>query len=170
MPRTISKRYPVVDGDIDREWLVDQLPRAKRPNALLEVALQPLPLYRIALQAWISVDTLIDYLLGDDDLTPYELRSLDKVLDIFDAGNATDYLARETLDIEKEPETISEDYGKWQNVGGLIKRLLESDPVPTAAVFAAGKAYDMAGDHPIDLGFYDKPRSKRITRRRRRTA
>lgn len=37
----ISHRYPVnaAGNDIDRAWLVDQLPTAKRPNALLEVAL-----------------------------------------------------------------------------------------------------------------------------------
>ena len=166
----ISKRYPVVNGDIDRAWLVDQLPRAKRPNALLEVALQPLPIYRIALQAWISVDTLIDFLLGDDDLTPYELHALDKALDIFNAGDATDYLARETLDLEENPECVSEDYRAWKNCAGLIQRLLDSDTVPAAAIFAAGKAYDLANGNPIDLGPTAKPRSKRITRRRRRAA
>lgn len=164
----ISKRYPVVNGDIDREWLVDQLPRAKRPNALLEVVLQPLPIYRIALQTWISVDTLIDFLFGDDDLTPFELHALDKTLDIFNAGDATEYLARETLDIIEDPEEVSSNYKEWRHVGGLINKLLESDPVPAAAIFAAGKAYDLAGDHPADLGPYDKPRSKRITRRRRK--
>lgn len=170
MSRIISKRYPVVNGDIDREWLVDQLPRAKRPNALLEVALQPLPIPRIALQTWISVDTLIDYLLGDDDLTPFELHSLDAVLDIFDAGDATEYLDSETLDIEKDPVTIFEDYKEWENVGGLIGKLLNADRIPVAAVFAAGKAYDLAGDYPIDFGCSDRPRAKRITRRRRKTA
>ena len=48
----ISKRYPIdpATNDIDRAWLVDQLPRAKRPNALLAVALSPLPIVRIAAQ------------------------------------------------------------------------------------------------------------------------
>lgn len=170
MPRTISKRYPVVNGDIDRAWLVDQLPRAKRPNALLEVALHPLPLYRIALQTWISVDALIDYLLGGDDLTPFELHSLNHVLDIFDAGNSADFLADETLVIAEDPGAISEDYRKWGNIGELIHKLLNADAVPLAAVFAAGKAYDLANDFPIDFGSGDKPRSKRNTRRRRKSA
>ena len=171
MTRIISKRYPIVNGDIDRAWLVDQLPRAKRPNALLEVALQPLPIYRIALQTWVSVDTLIDFLLGDDDLTPLELQNLSNVLDLFDGGGSTAFLTKEDLSTTaKEDEEIDEDYKAWPVIGDLIDHLLYSDIVPSCAVFAAGKAYDLAGDHPIDLGPYDKPRSKRITRRRRKAA
>lgn len=170
----ISKRYPIdpATNDIDRAWLVDQLPRAKRPNALLEVALQPLPIYRIALQTWVTVDTLIDFLLGDDDLTPFELQSLNSVLDIYGDGGSTEFLTDEVLSVyTKEEDTeIHEDYKAWPVIGDLIDRLLDADEVPSCAVFAAAKAYDLAGYHPIHLGPCDKPRSKRITRRRRKAA
>lgn len=95
----ISHRYPVnaAGNDIDRAWLVDQLPTAKRPNALLEIALSPLPVIRIAAQTWVHVDTLISFVLGDDDLTPFELGSLSGALDVMHAGDMSDYLSEEEL-------------------------------------------------------------------------
>ena len=168
----ISRRYPMnaARTDIDRAWLLEQLPRAAHPNALLEVALSPLSIVRIAAQTWVSVDTLIDYFLGDDDLTPFELNSLSSALDIFCGGNCSEYLNRPTLDICTDPEEITIVLHSMPDGFPLLRELLQRESVPQAVLYAAEMRIDLADDLSFDLGPDIKPRSKRITRRRRKAA
>ena len=173
----ISKRYPVVNGDIDRAWLVDQLPRAKRPNALLVVALSPLPFARIAAQTWVSVDTLIDFVLGDDDMTPSEMSHLGIALDVLEENGpiSHEWLLSETTRPETDEETISVARDALQRmpaedpVTPLVARLMQMESIPHPVVDAALLYDDMAGRN-IVIEPNVKPRSKRITRRRRQAA
>lgn len=171
----ISKRYPIVNGDIDRAWLVDQLPRAKRPDALLSIALSPLPIQRIAIQTWISVDTLIDFVLGDDDLTQLELNYLGRALEFYNEPAEPEWLTGETVHIEDDDECISDAVMLLSKmppdspVTLLTRELLRRDNIPYVAVWTPMLYADLALDK-LDIGPYDKPRSKRITRRRRRAA
>lgn len=177
MSRTISKRYPIVNGDIDRAWLVDQLPRAKRPNALLVVALCPLPIVRIAAQTWVTPDTLIDFVLGDDDMTPAEMNCLGCTLDILgECGPiAHEWLLSETLIIETDEDTISDARDELHNmpaedpVTPLVSRLMQMEPIPGPAIDTALLYADIA-NNGIMIDSNVKPRSKRITRRRRKAA
>ena len=175
MSRIISKRYPVINGDIDRAWLVDQLPRAKRPNALLSIALSPLPIVRIAAQTWICVDTLIDFVLGDDDLTQLELNYLGRALEFYDEPAEPEWLMDETMHTENDDECIADAVALLDKmppdspVTALTKRLLQLDAVPYVAVWTPMLYGDLALDR-LNIGPLAKPRSKRITRRRRRAA
>lgn len=170
----ISHRYPVnaAGNDIDRAWLVDQLPTAKRPNALLEIALSPLPVVRIAAQTWVHVDTLIDFVLGDDDLTPFELGSLSGALDILNVGDMSDYLSREDLFEDPDFETgfdvdaVLAGADDSDPAAPLIRKLLTLTPPPVSATQAVGLRYDMQNDE-IRIDYHCKPRQNRITRRRR---
>ena len=170
----ISHRYPVnaAGNDIDRAWLVDQLPTAKRPNALLEIALSPLPVVRIAAQTWVHVDTLISFALGDDDLTPFELGSLSGALDVMHAGDMSDYLSEEELSEDPDFEAGFDVDAVLNGCDGadlaapLIRQLLTRTPAPLCATFAVGLRYDMQNDE-IRIDYHCKPRQSRITRRRR---
>lgn len=175
MSRIISKRYPVVNGDIDRAWLVDQLPRAKRPNALLSVALSPLRIPRIAALTWVSTDVLIDFVLGADDLTPLELRYLCRALEIYNAPTDEDWMLTETLASDDDEEFLESAAEMLQSmpednpVTPLVVQLMKWERIPYVAAFTPLLFSDMAADG-IRLGDQVKPRCKRITRRRRRAA
>lgn len=171
----ISKRYPVVNGDIDRAWLVDQLHRAKRPNSLLAVALSPLPAVRIAAMSWITVDVLIDFVLGDDDLTPLELSYLGRALEFYDAPISPEWLASETMNTEDDDESLFEALSLLDKmppnspVTRLVNELVHRDVVPYMAAWTPMLYTDLALDG-VNIGDPYKPRSKRITRRRRKAA
>lgn len=173
----ISKRYPIdpATNDIDRAWLVDQLPRAKRPDALLCIALSPLPIHRIALQTWINVDSLIDFVLGDDDLTRLELYYLGRALEFYDEPAEPEWLMGETMHIEDDDEGIADAVDLLDKmppdspVTILTRKLLQQDLVPYVAVWTPMLYGDLALDR-LNIGPLDKPRSKRITRRRRQAA
>lgn len=175
----ISKRYPIdpSTNDIDRAWLVDQLPRAKRPNALLVVALSPLPIVRIAAQTWVTPDTLIDFVLGDDDMTSAEMDYLGITLDVLNECGpiSHEWLLSETLCTETDEDMISAARNALQRmpvtdpVTPLVLRLMQTAPIPHPVVDAALLYDDMANMH-IVIEPTAKPRSKRITRRRRRAA
>lgn len=175
MPRIISKRYPVVNGDIDRAWLVDQLPRAKRPDTLLSIALSPLPAARIAALSWVSIDVLIDFVLGDDDLTPLELSYLGRALEFYDAPMTPDWLTGETLHIEDDEESKAEAVMLLDKmppdslVTHLTRELLRQDNAPYIATWTPMLYADLALGG-VDIGDLTKPRTRRITRRRRKTA
>lgn len=173
MPRIISKRYPVVNGDIDRAWLVDQLPRAKRPNILLEAALHPLPLYRIAAQAWISVDTLIDFMLGDDELTPYELHCLGNVLALFESCANEKWMLDSAVWLNDDLEAYASAIDAKTHLNPdhpatpLICNMLALASPPYAAVSAALEHVDMSTEN---LGNDSSPRAKHITNCRKKPA
>lgn len=173
----ISKRYPIdpATNDIDRAWLVDQLPRAKRPDTLLGIALSPLPAVRIAALSWVSVDVLIDFALGDDDLTTVELNYLGRALELYDGATEPDWLTGETVHIEDDEDCIAEAVMLLDKmppdspVTILTRDLLQRDNVPYVAVWTPMLYADLALDK-LDIGDLYKPRSKRITRRRRKAA
>lgn len=154
---------------IEPAWLIDQLPRAKRPNALLTIALSPLPFERIAAQAWISPKILIDFLLGDDDLTDMELKDLGNVLDVSDAGEARTFLFDDPLAVCPFPDEIEDAIRTLPEGNPLIDQVIHWEAVPYAAIFAAAACVDIKSGATVP-GPLDKPRSKRNTRRRRKSA
>lgn len=78
-------KYPIEPGlgGVSREWLVRQIDRSPYPNMLLEVAMHPYYPCTLANFAFVTEEVLIDFLLGEDELTPSEFIGLHRGINIF---------------------------------------------------------------------------------------
>lgn len=165
-----TTRYPRSNrrGEgVDRAWLLSQLPNAKRPNALIDVALSPLHPWAIAASCKVTEDVLIDFFLGKDDLSTCELCALSSAL-AFDGENLSqDYLLKESLSLldgEEREEHLSEArevmkrMNKRHPVYDLLPGLFEMDPTPWSAATAPWIFADMPSDY-VSHGNRIKPRA-----------
>lgn len=141
MGHTTATRYPNHAGDIDRAWLVEQLPKAKYPNALLEIALHPYYSSSLCNFAHVTDDVLIDFVLGEDTLSAGELFGLVRGLSNLKYESA-DFLMLETLSfcsdaqrIQRAKEIMKYVAGKYNHPAiALITAFLSLEDVPTSAV------------------------------------
>lgn len=141
MGHTTATRYPNYAGDIDRAWLVNQLPKAKYPNALLEIALHPYYSCSLCNFAHVTDDVLIDFVLGEDTLTASEFFGLVRGLSNLKYESA-DFMVLDKLSICSENQRIQQAKEIMQYVDGkynhpaiaLITAFLNLEEVPTSAV------------------------------------
>lgn len=141
MGHTTATRYPNYMGDIDRTWLVEQLPKAKYPNALLEIALHPYYSSSLCNFAYVTDDVLIDFVLGEDTLSAGEFSGLLRGLSNYKRENV-DFMVSENLSICNDAQRIQQAKGILQSVAarrghpalGLIYAFLNTKNVPTSAV------------------------------------
>lgn len=141
MAKTTAKKYPTDRGAIDRKWLLTQLPEAKYPNALLEVALHPYFSDTLCNFAYVTDDVLIDFVMGRDELTASEFFELLRGLSNY-KNESADFMVNETLvycrneeqiqAAKKAVECVCKEYR--HPALSLIRTLLEDDKVPQSAV------------------------------------
>lgn len=155
---------------VARAWLLSQLPNAKRPNALIDVALSPLHPWAIAAACKVTEDVLIDFFLGKDELSECELCALGAIL-AFDGENLSqDYLLKESLSVLYDDEreehvssakTAMKRMDKRHPVYNLLPGLFEMDPTPWSATTTPWIFADMPSDY-VNYGNRIKPRSSPI--------
>lgn len=141
MGHTTTTRYPNHAGDIDRAWLVEQLPKAKYPNALLEIALHPYYSSSLCNFAHVTDDVLIDFVLGEDTLSAGELFGLVRGLSNLKYESA-DFLMLETLSfcsdaqrIQRAKEIMKYVDQKYSHPAMVLTTtFLNLEEVPTSAV------------------------------------
>lgn len=141
MGHTTATRYPNHAGDIDRAWLVEQLPKAKYPNALLEIALHPYYSSSLCNFAHVTDDVLIDFVLGKDTLSAHEYSGLLRGLSNYKRENA-DFMISESLSICNDVQRIQRAKEILQSVSArrghpaiyLIYAFLNMKNVPMSAV------------------------------------
>ena len=159
MKQYLCTRYPAdkKNGGISRAWLLDQLPEAKYPNLLLEVALHPLPPAIIAIRSGMSEDFLISAILGDDDLCWDDLRLLEKALVTAIGYPFKEKLAAHTLSLAQEicdPAALRETKGTLRRIRGkhpalrLLRKLMAQDNPPTSAVMMVDAYADFMSAAP----------------------
>jgi len=139
-----TKKHPVEPhcGGVSRAWLVEQLPKAKHPNMLLEVALHPYFPCTFCDFAYVTEDVLVDVFMGEDTLTAREACGLLRGLSNF-KYITFDYMIEEQLTIcedkkriEKAKE-IARGFSGRHPAHSLIQQQLEQPLVPLAAVHGA---------------------------------
>ena len=145
MRQYLCTRYPAdkKNGGVSRAWLLKQLPEAKYPNPLLEVALHPLPPAIIAIRSGMTEDFLISAILGDDKLCWNDLTYLRTALKTFVGYPSKETLAAQTLSLALEicdPAALRETRGILRKIRGkhpalrLLRKLMAQDNPPTSAV------------------------------------
>lgn len=146
-----TQKHPIdrMHGGVSREWLVEQLPKAKYPNMLLEVAMHPYYPCTLCSFARITEDVLVDVLLGDDSMLADELCGLLRGLGNYGRANA-DYVIDSQLSICKSEQHIARAKEIANRFSGghpafaLIQQQLALPDVPMAAVNNAKRFLEKA--------------------------
>lgn len=168
MGHTTATRYPNHVGDIDRAWLVEQLPKAKYPNALLEIALHPYYSSTLCNYAYVTIDVLIDFVLGEDSLTASEFSGLLRGLSNYKRENA-DFMVSESLSICNDIQRIQRAKEILQSVAArrghpaiyLIYAFLNIKNVPMSAVNNAERFQKWSDSRDELDRMLSKPRFRR---------
>ena len=136
-----TKKHPVEagHGGISRCWLVQQLPAAKYPNVLLELALHPYYPCTFASFAEVTEDVLVDFFLGEDSLTFSELLGLSRGLNNYKRVSV-DYLVGNALEICRDELQIQQAKRTLQRFTGnhpaliLIRQQMDEPEIPQAVI------------------------------------